>query len=127
MIEYTLCFVSFLIGIPLCFRAMASLYAVIDHWYAIRVHYRRVGTSIAVWCTVFAGLGLGLSAPFGTAYWLGAACVVTVHFLLGTLAVVLPRAIKWQEQFEYRTLLKDEIQRRSGTTGASTSERDIAT
>ncbi len=127
MIEFTLCLVSFLIGIPLCFRAMASLYAVIDHWYAIRAHYRRVATGIAVWCLAFAGLGICLSEPFRTAYWLGAAAAVTVHILIAGLAVILPRAIDWQDKFEYRRLLKDEIRRRSGTTGASIGERDITT
>ena len=127
MIEFALCFVSFLLGIPLCFRAMASLYAVIDHWYAIRIHYRRVGTGIAVWCLAFVGLGMWLPDPFARAYGTGAACAVAVHILIAAFGLLLPRVSGWQDKFEYRRLLKNEMRQKFDTTTASTRERDKAT
>ena len=117
MIESALCFVSFLIGIPLFFRAMASLYAVIDHWYAIRLHYRRVGISIAVWCLTFIGLWMWLPDPFAGAYALGAASALVVHILIAAFSVLLPRASGWWDEIEYRRLLKDTVRRRSQRTG----------
>lgn len=117
MIESALCLVSLLIGIFLFFRAMASLYAIIDHWYAIRVHYRLVGISIAVWCLTFIGLWLWLPDPFAGAYALGAACALAVHVFIAAFSVLLPRASGWWDEIEYRRFLKDTVRRRSQPTG----------
>jgi hypothetical protein len=112
VIEFALSAAAFVSGIVLCIQALASLYAVIDHGYAFN---RRIAAGIAAWCTIFAGLGYCLSEPFGTAYWLGAACSVAVHLFIATLAVVLPQATRWWDEIEYRRLLKEEARRSRAT------------
>ena len=95
------------LGVFLTVQMLAALYAPIDHWHDIGRHRWRVIRTIAVWGVVYVGLFSLMAEPWASAFVLGAAIVLGLHFVavLGGRLPVL--GVRLEERRRLKALLKE--------------------